>query len=203
LYPAQPISPPNTYPDTDLPDSVTINWPSYYEGNANRNGRGYVAGDISLAINSAQTAWVLSDSITGRSRTVGNCLLREAGGAVIDQFKAEYNFNDTYDWGPNHSEYTLPRTGLCIWEVVYHEFGYTEPYTPEREGALAFARLTYQSSPGVSAGRPGWFLETARLFEIFSGTLSVDTSGEGYRDGDQNKPNGTYTDVFNAPIIIS
>ena len=209
-----------TFPDTDLPDAVTINWPGHFEGSADRSGRTYSAETVSLAINEAKTDWVLSDSATGQSRTVGECLLREAGGLVIDQFKAEYDFNDPYNWGAGHSDYTLPRVGLCLWEYYDDQivasgegiFQYTEPYTPEREGALAWAYIIYLVSPPISSGRPGWFMEAWRLFKdtVYDeeldediDILKVDFEGAAYKDGDQNRPDGTYTGDFNTPITIS
>jgi hypothetical protein len=160
-----------TFPDTDLPDAVTINWLGHFEGSADRSGRTYSAGTISLAINEAKTDWVLSDSATGQSRTVGECLLREAGGLVIDQFKAEYDFYAPFE----NSECKLTRIELCIWEYIDDQivasgegiFQYTEPYTPEREGALAWAYIIYRTSPPMSANRPGWYLEVWRLFIDF------------------------------------
>jgi hypothetical protein len=198
-----------TFPDTDLPDAVTINWPGHFEGSADRSGRTYSAGTVSLAINEAKTDWVLSDSATGQSRTVGVCLLREAGGLVIDQFKAEYDFYDP-GWGAGHSDYTLPRVSLCKWEyfdndqIAEDPFGYSEPYTPEREGALAWAYIVYRASPPISAGRPGWALEAWRLFsgEVYDEELDeyievliVDSAGNAFKDGDQNKQDGTYDGI--------
>lgn len=197
-----------TFPDTDLPDAVTINWEGHFQGSADRSGREYSAGDVSLAINAEKTAWVLTDSSTEQTRTVGVCLLREAGGLVIDQFKEEYNFYDSDNWGTGHSNYTLTRVGLCQWsyydndQIRENPFGYSEPYTTAREGALAFADLYYLTSPPISAGRPAWFLESWRLFkdevydeetEEFIDILKVDSAGASYKDGDQNSPAGTYS----------
>ena len=189
VYPATGAS--SFYPDTDLPDAVTINWPGHFQGSASRSGRGYSAGTVSLAINSAQTLWVLTDSLS--SRSVGACLLREAGGLVIDQFAAEYNFYD----GSYSDNYTLSRVGVCSWEIFFHARDYTEPYTPEREGALAYALLEYTDF--ITPGRPLWWLDSYRLFGPFfdpvSGTdiLYVDRASRGDKTGDQNRPDGTYT----------
>jgi hypothetical protein len=91
-------------------------------------------------------------------------------------------------------------------------FQYTEPYTPEREGALAWAYIVYLVSPPISSGRPGWFLEAWRLFrdsvydeelDDYIDILKVDSAGLGFKDGDQNRPDGTYYGDFSPPITIS
>jgi hypothetical protein len=186
-----------TFPDTDLPDAVTINWPGHFEGSADRSGRTYSAGTVSLAINEAKTDWVLSDSATGQSRTVGECLLREAGGLVIDQFKAEYDFNQSgYD-----DNATLLRVGLCAWSVYYHDYGYREPYTPEREHALAFVELSYIAT-SIYPDRPAWRVTVARLgiveeYDEETGEtllfLEIYAEDDAFKDGDQNRPDGTYS----------
>jgi len=195
-YAATPTTP--TFPDTDLPDAVTINWPGYFEGSADRSGRAYSAGTVSLAINEAKTDWVLSDSATGQSRTVGECLLREAGGLVIDQFKAEYDFYAPFE----NSECKLTRIELCIWEYIDDQivasgegiFQYTEPYTPEREYALALVNLILLREGSNLPRR--WYVEVYRLYNFFDEDdnefLRVELEASSYKDGDNNKPDGTY-----------
>ena len=118
--------------------------------------------------------------------------------AVEDQFAAEYNFYET-SFGDN---VTLPRTGLCTWELFLHQHDYTEPYTPARSYALVSAVIWYR--PGVEASKL-WYYEIWRLegpyLEDGVEVLKAFYNEAGWKDGDQNGPEGTYTGDYSTVTV--
>lgn len=179
---------------TDLPSAITLRG----VGSLSKSGTDYGNTTNGVILESGVYARYL-----GGVRSTSTCLFDGNGSVtpgndlVEDQFNATYTFHDNYIG----DSYTLPRIGLCSWELIYHDDDYVEPYTPEREYALAYVQLFYTSSPGISPGRGGWFLRLFRLEydEIFDeelddyiDVLTPDNYGTVFKLGDQTSPVGDY-----------
>jgi hypothetical protein len=174
----------------DLPDAITL----LGVGSLSKSGTDY--GNTTNGVILESGVWA---RYVASVRTTSNCLISGNGGLVAgndlveDQFAATYNFSQLgYD-----DDETLTRTGLCVWEVFYHSIGYTEPYTPERLGAVASVRLIYNYDRDFR-----WILEVVRLelqerydeetdeFIDILEAYSLDYDG---KDDPQNRPDGEYS----------
>ena len=112
------------YSAADLPEAVTLKWPGHAVGSTTgKAGSTYTLGTVTLSPNAEGTAWVLTDSTDGTTRTVGNCLIRGDGNLtpgnnlVEDQFSAEYTMTVQHP-EPIDESVLLQRVELCLWEGV-------------------------------------------------------------------------------------
>jgi hypothetical protein len=117
MYPANNLG--TLYTPDDLPDSVRVNWSGRFIGSMSKIGGGYNASGYTLDVQSG--LWVLTDTATSTTRTVGNCLIRGDGGIIIgndlieDQFPSSFLVEGSCPSLGREGSVICERYVLCDW----------------------------------------------------------------------------------------
>lgn len=207
MYPADQLG--TLYTAADLPDAVTVNWSGRYTGSMSKSGSGYAANGYTLDAQSG--LWVLSDTATSTTRTVGNCLIRgdgnltDNGDLVEDQFAGSYVVTVS-DWPgiPDPRTRTVERVGLCAWE---------EPgYPPCWAYADTYFGVLWRQDLYFSVWDQSWYTGTMYIEVIsFEGNYEDDFvwycagywGNPGKKVGNQNSPVGEYWDIWNNQLVAT